>query len=290
MSMLLNGQNVWITGVLTDDSIAYHIAKAAIRASAKKVLLTNFGERGMSLTRRMAEKLAGELGVGQTIEVQELDVTNPDHYAALAEWIRVNWDGVVHSAVHSVAFAPSSCFVKPGDGPAFPSTEDLQTALNVSAISLVRMAEMVHPFMVAAGSGSIVGLTFGPDQSWPGYAYMSMSKAALESASRVLAMMLGPQGIRCNLIAAGPLKTMAGRGIPGFDQIKDRWNADAPLGWDVEDPSSVASMALVLLGAQSDKMTGQILVVDGGRNIVGAHIPGVVVAASPQDPGDPAES
>ena len=111
--------------------------------------------------------------------------------------------------------------------------DDVKVALEISAYSLKTLAEVVAPLMTEGGS--ILGLTFDATVAWPAYNWMGVAKAALESTNRYLARALGPQQIRCNLVAAGPVRTMAAKSIPGFALFEDTWDAKAPLGWDVND-------------------------------------------------------
>ena len=139
--------------------------------------------------------------------------------------------------LHAIGFAPESCL---GGGFLTAPWEDVAVALQVSAYSLKALAVACRPLMQPAGS--IVGLDFDNSRvAWPVYDWMGVAKAALESTARYLARDLGPDGIRVNLVAAGPIRTIAARSIPGFEQFEDAWAERAPLGWDVKDPAPVAS-------------------------------------------------
>jgi meromycolic acid enoyl-[acyl-carrier-protein] reductase len=251
---LLAGKRLLITGVITDASIAFHVARTAQEQGAK-VVLTGFGR--LSLVQRIAQRLP------EPVPVVELDVTSTEHLDSLAERVREHVDGL-DGVLHSIGFAPASAL-----GGEFLATpwEDVATALHVSAYSLKSLAMACLPLM---GSGaSVVGMDFDARQAWPAYDWMGVAKAALESVSRYLARDLGPQGIRVNLVAAGPVRTMAARSIPGFDKFEDAWSERAPLGWDVSDPAPVAKTCCALLSDWLPATTGSMVWVDGGFHAVG---------------------
>ena len=253
---LLDGKKILITGVLTDSSLAFATARTAQEQGAQ-IVLTGAG-RGLSLTRRTARKLPTQP------EVLELDVTDPDHLVAVREALSERW-GRVDGALHAIAFAPADCL---GQGIMKASWDDVGTAVHISAYSLKALAEVVQPLMTEGGS--IVGLDFDAAVAWPAYDWMGVAKAALESTARYLARDLGPQGIRVNLVAAGPIRTMAARSIPGFAAFEDVWDPRAPLGWDMADPEPVARSCVGLLSDWFPKTTGEIVHVDGGVHAVGA--------------------
>ena len=253
---LLDGKKIVITGVLTDASLAFSTARLAQEEGAE-VVLTGAG-RGLSLTRRTARKLPTEP------EVLELDVTDPEHLVAVREALRERW-GRVDGALHAIAFAPADCL---GQGIMKAGWDDVATAVHVSAYSLKALAEVVHPLMTEGGS--IVGLDFDASVAWPAYDWMGVAKAALESATRYLARDLGADGVRVNLVAAGPVRTMAAKSIPGFSAFEDVWDPRAPLGWDIGDPEPVARSCVALLSDWLPKTTGEILHVDGGFHAIGA--------------------
>jgi len=253
---ILQGKNILVTGVLTDGSIAFHIAKIAQEEGAN-VLLTGFG-RALSLTTRIAGRLP------QTPAIIELDVTDQSHLDGLAQKIREHLphlDGVVHS----IGFAPEAAL-----GGNFLNTawEDVSTAVQVSAYSLKSLTMACRPTF--RDGASVVGLDFDATVAWPKYDWMGVAKAALESTSRYLARDLGPKNIRVNLIAAGPIRTMAAKSIPGFDEFEKVWNERAPLQWDVNDPVPAAQGAVALLSDWFSKTTGEIIHVDGGVHAMGA--------------------
>jgi enoyl-[acyl-carrier protein] reductase I len=249
---LLAGKRILVTGVLTDASLAFGVARHAQEQGAE-VILTGAG-RGMSLTKRTARKLPTEAAV------LELDVTDPQQVADVRDALGERW-GRVDGALHAIGFAPPSCLG--GDFLDAP-WDDVAVALQVSAYSLKTLADVVVPHM--ADGGSIVGLDFdNSTQAWPAYDWMGVAKAALESTSRYLARDLGPKGIRVNLVAAGPIKTLAAKSIPGFQRFEDVWDERSPLGWDVKaDADAVARSCVALLSDWFPKTTGEIVHVDGG--------------------------
>ena len=254
---LLDGKKILVTGVLTDASLAFAVASRA-QAEGAELVLTGAG-RGLSLTRRTARKLPTEP------EVLELDVTQPGQLAAVRDDLASRW-GRVDAALHAIGFAPPDCL---GSGIMTAGWDDVAVALNVSAYSLKALAEVVRPLMAEHG-GSIVGLDFDATVAWPAYDWMGVAKAALESAARYLARDLGPDRIRVNLVAAGPIKTMAAKSIPGFKAFEDVWDERAPLGWDVGDPDPVARACVALFSDLFPMTTGEIVHVDGGFHAVGA--------------------
>ena len=253
---LLAGKRILVTGVLTDASLAYAVARLALEEGAE-VVLTGAG-RGLSLTTRTARKLPG------SVEVLELDVADPDHPAAVREHLTKTW-GRVDGALHAIGFAPQSCLG--GDFMAAP-WQDVAVAMQISAYSLKTIAEICVPLMT--DGGALVGLDFDATVAWPAYDWMGVCKAAFESTARYLARDLGPKGIRVNLVAAGPIKTMAAKSIPGFTAFEDAWAPRAPLGWDVRDPEPVAKACVALLSDWFPATTGEIVHVDGGYHAIGA--------------------
>ncbi len=252
---ILAGKNILVTGVLTDSSIAFHIARLAQEQGAT-VVLTSFG-RVMSLTSRIAGRLP------QSAPVIELDVTKKEDLAALPARVREHvphLDGVVHS----IAFAPEAAL-----GGNFLNTEweDVAVAMHVSAFSLKSLTMAARPLF--KNGGSVVGLDFDASVAWPKYDWMGVSKAALESTSRYLARYLGRENIRVNLVAAGPIKTMAAKSIPGFEEFERLWNERSPMEWDFSDPVPAAQAVVVLLSDWFPKTTGEIIHVDGGLHGMG---------------------
>jgi enoyl ACP reductase len=254
--VILAGKRLLITGVITKDSIAFHAAEQAQREGAE-ILLTSFGR-----VKRMTERAAQRLG--EPVDVLELDVNRPEDLDALTDSLRERW-GRVDGVLHAIAFAPQDAL---GGGFMTAPAESAMAAFQTSAFSLKALAAAVAPLMESGGS--VVGLDFDASVAWPIYDWMGVAKAALESVSRYLARDLGPQGIRVNLISAGPLGTVAARGIPGFESLAELWRAQAPLGWDMEDPAPVASAICWLLSDYARAISGEIIHVDGGFHAVGA--------------------
>lgn len=253
---LLDDRTILVTGVLTDQSIAFHVARLAQEQGAS-VILTSFG-RALSLTRRTAARLAGEA------PVVELDVTDGSHLEALATELARHAEGI-DGVVHSIGFAPEAAL---GGNFLHTSWEDVATAMHVSAFSLKSLTMAALPLM--GDRGSVVGLDFDASVAWPTYDWMGVAKAALESTARYLARDLGPRGIRVNLVAAGPIRTMAAKSIPGFEEFENVWRDRAPLGWDLSDPVPAARACVALLSDWFPATTGEILHVDGGVHSQGA--------------------
>ncbi|WP_030675908.1 enoyl-ACP reductase FabI [Streptomyces rimosus] len=256
MSGILAGKRILVTGVLTEASIAFQTAKVAQNEGAE-VILTGFGR--LSLVERIAKRLPKEA------PVIELDVTNQEHLDGLADKIRAHQgdDARIDGIVHSIAFGPQGAF-----NFLEASWEDVSTAVHVSAYSLKSLTMACLPLM---GRGSsVVGLTFDAQTAWPKYDWMGVAKAALEGTSRYLARDLGPQGIRSNLVSAGPIKSMAAKSIPGFEELADVWNHRAPIGWDLADPEPAGRGVVALLSDFFPNTTGEIVHVDGGVHMMGA--------------------
>jgi len=260
---LLEGKRILVTGVLTDASLAFAVARLA-QAEGGEVVLSGAG-RGLSLTRRTARKLPIEA------EVIEIDVTEPSQLLAAATALTERWDRM-DGLLHAIGYAPPECL----GGDMFQAGwDEVQVALHVSAYSLKALVEAFRPLLVAAGrdggaGASVVGLDFDASVAWPAYDWMGVSKAALESISRYLARDLGPDRIRVNLVAAGPVKTLAAKSIPGFAAFEDTWADRAPLGWDVLDADVVARACVALFSDLLPMTTGEILHVDGGLHATGA--------------------
>lgn len=260
---MLDGKRIVITGVLTDASLAFAVARLAQEEGAE-IALTGAG-RGLSLTRRTARKLPMEP------LVLEMDVRRPDQMARAAAEVAERWDRL-DGLLHAIGFAPPACL---GSGMLGAGWDDVSVALEVSAYSLKTLVEHFLPLLEkAAGAGSdgasVVGLDFDATVAWPLYDWMGVAKSALESLARYLARDLGPRRIRVNLVAAGPVRTMAAKSIPGFSSFENTWADRAPLGWDVHDPHAVARACVALLSPWFPMTTGEILHVDGGVHAVGS--------------------
>jgi enoyl-[acyl-carrier protein] reductase I len=253
---LLEGKKLLVTGVLTDGSIAFHVARLAQQEGAQ-VVLTSFG-RQFRLTQAIARRLPAPA------EVVQLDVTSDEDLAALADRLReVGFDSL-DGVVHSIGFAPQSVM-----GGNFLAGEwaDVATALQVSAFSLKSLAVAAQPLLTRGSS--VVGLTFDASFAWPVYDWMGVAKAAFESTARYLARDLGPSGIRVNLVSAGPIRTTAAKSIPGFETMEGGWPERAPLGWDVTDPEPTARAVAALLSDWFPATTAEIVHVDGGVHAMG---------------------
>ncbi len=258
MAGLLEGKKVLVTGVLDRRSIAYSVARLAQEQGAE-IALSGFG-RAMSLTQRTAKRLDPEPSV------IELDVNKPEEIEAVAKDLGERW-GKVHGIVHAIAFAPEDAL-----GGNFLSTEwpSVAEALQTSAYSLKALSVGLMDLMKPGAS--VVGLDFDARVAWPAYDWMGVAKAALESASRYLARDLGSRGIRVNLVSAGPLRTLAAKGISGFEDIEGEWNRQSPLGWDTSDPEPVGRAVVSLLSDWWPATTGELIHVDGGYHAMGAPI------------------
>ena len=258
--MLLADKRLLISGVLNDASIAYSVARIAQEQGAQ-IVLTGFG-RALRITERIAKRLP------EPPDVLELDVTQPDHLERVAADLDERW-GALDGVLHAIAFAPATAM-----GGAFLQTpwEDVATAVHVSTYSLVAMGRSFAPLLARAGGGAIVGLDFDASVAWPGYDWMGVAKAGLESCCRYLARDLGAQRTRVNLVAAGPLQTVAARNIPGVEHLKATWEGRAPLGWDVGDPEPVARVVCTLLSDWTPGVTGEIVHVDGGVHAMGTDV------------------
>ncbi|MDR1077161.1 MAG: enoyl-ACP reductase FabI [Propionibacteriaceae bacterium] len=254
---ILRGKRVLVTGLTMASSIAYQVASVA-QAEGAEVVVSNFG-RALGLTRRVVQRL------DPVPQVIELDVTEADHLAGLADQLRDSLGGL-DGLVHSVAYANPERAL----GGAFLSTEweDVATSLRVSAYSLAELVRACQP--VLAPGAAVVGLTFDASVSWPAYDWMGVSKAALESVSRYLARYLGPQGVRCNIVSAGPINSIAKQSITGVEGLDQLWSGRAPLGWDPEDAKPTAQAVVALLSDWFPSTTGEIVHVDGGLHSTGA--------------------
>lgn len=256
--MLLDGKKLLITGVLTDDSIAWHVARIAQEEGAE-VVATGFG-RGLRLTERSVQRLPS------ACDVLELDINDSDQVQAVVDDLSTRW-GQIHGALHAIAFAPGDAL-----GGNFLNTpvESAQTAFVTSAFSYKTLAVALLPLMQNAGGGSLVAMDFDNTQAWPAYDWMGVAKSALQSVTRYLARDLGPHKVRVNAVSAGPLSTVAAKSIPGFDRFDQVWSERSPLVWDTTDPEPVARMVCVLLSDWAPMTTGEIVHVDGGFHAIAA--------------------
>ncbi|MCX6508442.1 MAG: enoyl-ACP reductase FabI [Actinobacteria bacterium] len=257
---ILSGHRILVTGVLTDDSLAYGIAQRSIEEGAE-ILLSGAG-RGMSLTRRMAKRL------GVTTDVIALDVTDEAEVAESVNAVEAEF-GRLDGLVHAIGYAPESAL---GHGMLKTPFADVATAFHISTYSLATLVGAFRPLLqrsTAHGGASVIGLDFDATRAYPMYDWMGVAKAGLESLSRYIAKEVGPDHIRVNLLAAGPIRTMAARSIPGFAQFEDSWSDRAPLGWDVRDASAVHDTAVAMLSPLMRGTTASIVYVDGGAHAMG---------------------
>ncbi|MFY1634201.1 enoyl-ACP reductase FabI [Solwaraspora sp. WMMB335] len=267
--MLLAGRKILVTGVLNDRSIAFAAARLAQQEGAE-IVLTGFG-RGLSITRRVAEKLP------EPCPVLELDITEPDHLSAVAADLESRW-GRLDGLLHAVAFAPPSAL----DGNFLHTPwPDVARAMEVSTYSFAALARACAPLLAKAGGGSVVGLDFDAGQAWPGYDWMGVAKAGLEGCCRYLAHALGQQGTRVNLVASGPLRTIAATAINSFTSLQTAWDR-SPLPWDVTDALPVGRAICALWSDWLPAVTGEVIHVDGGVHAVGAA-PAPVTSAVGRD-------
>ena len=273
--MLADGRRLLITGVLTEGSIAYAVAKRA-RAEGAEIVMTGFG-RGMRITQRIAKRLGDPVP-----DVLELDVNDPEHLSAVAQDLEQRW-GALDGVLHAIAFAPGDALG--GDFLATPA-ESAQIAFSTSAYSMKALAAAMLPLLEKGDHPSIVALDFDATVAWPAYDWMGVAKAALESVNRYLARDLGARGVRSNLVSAGPIKTIAAGSIPGFEILAQAWDAQAPLAWDTTDAGPVADACLFLMSGLARGVTGEIVHVDGGYHALGAPL---APPAADADAGDAPE-
>ena len=254
---ILEGKRILVAGVTMDSSIGFAVARVAQEEGAT-VVISNFG-RALGITRRIVSRLPREA------PVVELDVTDPEHLAALPDRLREHVDGI-DGIVHSIAYGNPETLLggKFLDGP----WDDVAQAVQVSAYSFASLTTACLPLM--SEGGSVVGMTFDASVAWPAYDWMGIAKAGLESCSRYLARDLGPKGIRVNLVSAGPLKTLAAKAIPGFEELESMWSGRSPLGWDETDTGPAAKSVVALLSDFFPATTGEIVHVDGGYHAMGA--------------------
>lgn len=255
MPQLLKGRTALILGLANRWSLAYSIARAFRREGAQ-LILTYQGDR----QQETVEELARELGAARILPC---DVTQGADLERLSEMLRAEGDNL-HAVVHSIAFANKDDLSRPFY---LTSREGFQLALEVSAYSLVAVARAVAPAM--RQGGSITTLTYlGSQRVLPNYNVMGVAKAALEASMRYLASELGPQQIRVNAISAGPVKTASARGIKDFSKILETVADKAPLRRPT-DPEEVADAAVFLASNLGRGVTGNILYVDSGYQIMG---------------------
>lgn len=252
---ILEGKRILVTGVITDSSIAFHVARMCQEQGAT-VVLTGYGR--LSLVERITQRLP------EAPPVLELDVTDEEHLSSLAERVSEHVDGI-DGIVHSIGFTPTEAL---GGNFLNTSWQDVATALHTSTYSLKALTTALLPLM--KDGGSVVAMDFDNSVTFPVYDWMGVAKAGLASTARYLARYLGDQDIRVNLVSAGPLRTMAARSIPGFDELADAWPQRAPLGWDTSNPEPAARAVVALLSDWFPATTGETVHVDGGFHSTGA--------------------
>ena len=255
---ILEGKTILVTGVTMNTSIAYKVAEIA-QAEGATVVVSNFG-RALGITQRVVKRLE------PVPAVLELDVTDADQLAGLVDELRALGIDRLDGVVHSIAYANPETAL--GGKVLTTPWEDVGHALHISAYSMVSLTMACKPLF--GPTASVVGLTFDARVSWPTYDWMGVAKAALESASRYLARFLGPDGVRSNIVAAGPLDTLAKKAIPGSHNFNDVWETRAPLGWDPSDATPTAKAVVALLSDWFPSTTGEMLHVDGGLHSTGA--------------------
>jgi enoyl-[acyl-carrier protein] reductase I len=253
----LEGKTGLIVGVANKRSIAWAIAQAAAKAGAR-VALTYQGERLEENVRELSAGLTDPL-------VMPLDVTDDGQIARVFEEIDRSFGGL-DFVVHGAAYATRDDLINPF---VQTSRDGFKLAMDVSAYSLIALARGALPLMEKRGGGSIVTLTYlGSQRVFETYRVMGVAKAALETTVRYLAADLGPKNIRVNAISAGPIKTLAAAGIPGFSNILQIYRDRAPLRRTVET-AEVADAAVFLLSDAGRAVTAEIMMVDGGYHATG---------------------
>ena len=256
----LSGKKILVTGLISNRSIAYGIAKAARREGAE-LAFTYAGERFKDRVGGLAREFDSDL-------VLPCDVASDEQIAALFVELGKRWDGL-DGLVHAIAFAPREAIS--GEFLDGLTREAFREAHDISAYSFPALAKAALP-MMAGRAGAMLTLTYlGADRQIPHYNTMGLAKASLEASVRYLAANLGPRGIRVNAISAGPVKTLAAAGIAGFGKILKHVEAFAPLrrNISIEDVGNAAAFLLSDLAAG---ITAEILYVDGGYNVVSVTI------------------
>jgi enoyl-[acyl-carrier protein] reductase I len=262
---LLSGKKILVTGVISNRSIAYGIAKAARREGAD-IALTYQNERFKDRVTDMARELGSDLAL-------QCDVSNDAEIAELFGALKAKWESV-DGLVHAIAFAPREAIE--GDFLEGISRAAFATAHDVSSYSFAALAKAALPML--RKNSSLLTLTYlGAERVVPNYNTMGLAKASLEAAVRYMASSLGPKGIRVNGISAGPIKTLAAAGIGGFGKILKFVEQNAPLRRNVTT-EEVGNVAAFLLSDLASAMTGEILHVDSGFSQVIAGIGGATSA------------
>ena len=258
---ILAGKRALIVGVATERSIAWGIAQA-MHSQGAELAFTYGGERLKDRVTPLAESVGSKI-------VLPLDVTSDAQIEAVFAALREQW-GAFDILVHAVAYAPADAL--DGDFVAATTRENFAVAHDVSSYSLTALTRASAPLM-AGRAGAVLTLTYlGAVRSVPSYNVMGLAKASLEANVRFLAADLGPQGIRVNGISAGPIKTLAAAGIPGFRKMLGHVAQMAPLRRNVTT-EDVGKAAAFLCSEMASGVTGEILYVDGGFSTVGMSFP-----------------
>ena len=265
--MLLEDTTGLIFGVSNRRSIAWAIAQSLAGAGAR--LAFTYRQRVGTNVKALAATLPGSL-------TMKYDVGSDDEIQAVMDRVDREFDGL-DTLVHSVAFAPKEAL----DRPYLDTTRQaFTTALGVSAYSLIAMARSALPLMKKRGGGSIIALTYlGSERVFPNYNVMGVAKAALEASVRYLAHNLGSHNIRVNAISAGPIRTLAAKGIRGFSEMHRGAAAASPLRRDTE-VSGLGDLSLFLSSDLGRGVTGQVIYLDSGYHIMGALARGRAAAST----------
>ncbi|REK53727.1 MAG: enoyl-[acyl-carrier-protein] reductase FabI [Thermobacillus sp.] len=255
MSGLLNGKNIVVMGVANDRSIAWAIARS-LKAQGANLAFTYESERVEERVRKLTETMPGSL-------VLPCNVTSDEDIERLADALRESF-GVLHGVVHSIAFAKTEelegLYVN-------TSRAGFALAHDISVYSLTAVAQKLYPLMTEGGS--IMTMTYlGAERAMPNYNVMGVAKAALEASVRYLAADLGQYNIRVNAISAGPIRTLAAKGIKDFNSILRQVEEKAPLR-RTTDAEEVGDTAMFLMSHLSRGITGEVIYVDNGYHIVG---------------------
>jgi enoyl-[acyl-carrier protein] reductase I len=266
----LAGKKILVTGVISNRSIAYGIARAVQREGAQ-IALTYQNERFRERVTEMAAELGSKIAL-------PCEVTSDAEIASLFEKLRGHWEAL-DGLVHAIAFAPREAIA--GELLDGLTREAFAQAHDISAYSFPALAKAALP-MMQGRKAALVTLTYlGAERVVPHYNTMGLAKASLEASVRYLAANLGPQGIRVNGISAGPIKTLAAAGIAGFGKILKFVEEHAPLRRNVTI-DEVGNVAAFLLSDLAAAVTGEILHVDSGFSQV---VPGMATASAPDSPG-----
>lgn len=255
--MLLKDKKILVAGVANRSSIAWGITQAILREGGQ-VALTYQNERLAGRVKELAESVEPHL------PTYEMDAAAPESVAAVAAQLEKDW-GSLDGMVHSIAYALKEDLTP---GVLKTTLEGWNTSLHVSAFTLVELTRAMLPLMEKAGGGSVLALTYDTSKVYPSYNMMGIAKAALEATIRYACWDAGRKQVRVNAISAGPIKTLAARGISGFTKMLDEGERKSPLGRNVST-EEVGNAAAFLLGDHASGITGQTLYVDAGQVVMG---------------------